>query len=285
MLVERKPCRLLMPWVSRIWAAEEPPADPSALRWRERLVPRGGFHLVLRLDDSRIRIFDGVDDGHGRTFVSVIGGARSRFHVREAAGGARAVGMLIRPGAAGVILGVPAHELAERHTAFEDVWGRAAHALRDRLLAARTPARQLAILERTIAARLALRYAPHAAVRVALSRFGSDATGWEVGPVCRETGLSHRRFIALFRRDVGLGPKQLCRVLRLERAMQIARSAVSPSWAETAATAGYCDQAHLVRELRALAGVSPTQWLALARDNTHHIRVVNFVQDGRGERA
>jgi len=96
---------------------------------------------VLRLDDSRICIFDGLDDRRGQTFTSVIGGARSRFHVREAVGCARSVGMLIRPGAAGVILGVPAQELAERHTALEDVWGLSARALRDRLFEVCTLAR------------------------------------------------------------------------------------------------------------------------------------------------
>ena len=96
--------------------------------------------------------------------------------------------------------------------------------------------------------------------------------------MCRDTRLSHRRFVELFRRDVGLGPKQLCRVLRLGRALRLASSGV-PAWAHVASTAGYCDQSHLVREFRTIAGVSPTEWAALSRRHPHHIPVVNFVQD------
>jgi AraC-like DNA-binding protein len=298
MLVERPPCPALRAWISRVWAADERP-QAGERRWRERLVPTGAFHLVLRLDDSRIRIFDDLDDARGqiawgvasfarrgpsrdgagtvpgfpsKTFSDVIGGARSRFHVRAAAAGARSVGLLIRPGAAGVIMGVPAHELAERHTSLEDVWGPAARALRERLLDTPGPARQLEVLEQAVVARLDVRLAPHAAVREALSRFGSAATGWEVGVVRRDTRLSHRRFVELFRRQVGLGPKQLCRVLRLRRAMTLARGAAS-SWAAIAAGAGYFDQPHLVRDFRAIAGVSPTEWRALATRSPLHIPI------------
>jgi AraC-like DNA-binding protein len=280
MLLERPPCRALRPWVSRVWAATEPPAH-APRRWRERLVPRGGFHLVLRLDDSRIRIFDSLEDTRGRTFTAAVGGARACFHVREAIAGAYSIGMLIRPGAAGVILGVPAVALAERHTELADVWGAGAHALRERLLATQPTARQLDVLEAAVVARLSFRFAPHPAVQEALARFGSEATGWDVGPVRRATGLSHRRFIELVRREVGIGPKQLCRVLRLGRALQLAKRGAS-SWAETALAAGYYDQSHMTRELRAIAGVCPSEWAALANPHAHHIPVVNFVQDRAG---
>lgn len=276
MLLERPPGRALLPWVSRVWAASEPSMGARG-QWRERMIPSGGFHLVLRLDDSRIRVFDDLDDARGSTFAAVISGARSRFHVREATAGAYSVGMLIRPGAAGVILGVPAQELAERHTSLDDVWGGAARALRERLLDIRDAARQLELFERAVLARVAQRLAPHPAVAEALARFGSEATGWEIGPVRRDTQLSHRRFVQLFRRQVGIGPKQLCRVLRLRRALEHAKRGAT--WAEIAWNAGYYDQSHFVHDLKDIAGVSPTAWSSRATASAHHVPLVTFFQD------
>ena len=63
----------------------------------------------------------------------------------------------------------------------------------------------------------------------------------------------HRRSLAAF----GYGPKTLARVLRLQRALALARGGVP--LAETAARAGYADQAHLARDVRELAGVPPTR--------------------------
>jgi AraC-like DNA-binding protein len=281
MHVLRPPGPALAPWVSCVWLTDAP-AIGSAPPGRERSVPSGGFHLVMRLDDTRIRIFDGLDDQRGHCFGAVIGGARSSFHVREVASGARSIGIQLRPGAAGVVLGARAGELAERHTALEDVWGREARELRDRLRELRSGGAQLRLFEQAVATRLQPRFAPHPAVQQALARFG-EATTCRVAPVRRDTRLSHRRFVQLFRRDVGLGPKQLCRVLRLGQALRLATGGTR-AWAEVASTAGYCDQSHLVRELRAIAGVSPTEWAAVSGRQPHHIPVVNSIQDRRAAR-
>jgi AraC-like DNA-binding protein len=84
--------------------------------------------------------------------------------------------------------------------------------------------------------------------------------GLAVAGLSVELGLSERqlrrRCLDLF----GYGPKVLDRVLRLERALAAARG--GEAFARVAAGAGYADQAHLAREVRALAGVPLTELLA-----------------------
>ncbi len=72
------------------------------------------------------------------------------------------------------------------------------------------------------------------------------ATADELGLGARQL---HRRSLAAF----GYGPKTLARVLRLHRALALARDGVP--FADTAARAGYADQAHLARDVRELAGL------------------------------
>jgi AraC-like DNA-binding protein len=59
----------------------------------------------------------------------------------------------------------------------------------------------------------------------------------------------HRISLAAF----GYGPKTLARVLRLQRALRLARAGVP--FAETAVRAGFADQAHLARDVKDLTGV------------------------------
>ena len=59
----------------------------------------------------------------------------------------------------------------------------------------------------------------------------------------------HRRCLAAF----GYGPKTLARILRMNRAVDLARAGTP--FATVAVAAGYADQAHLARDVRALAGV------------------------------
>ncbi|MEV5769093.1 helix-turn-helix domain-containing protein, partial [Micromonospora sp. NPDC052213] len=58
----------------------------------------------------------------------------------------------------------------------------------------------------------------------------------------------------------GYGPKTLARILRMGRALALARAGTP--LAEVAARCGYADQAHLTRDVRDLAGVPPTVLLS-----------------------
>ncbi len=59
----------------------------------------------------------------------------------------------------------------------------------------------------------------------------------------------HRRCLNAF----GYGPKTLARILRMQRALGLARQGVP--YAAAAARAGFADQAHLARDVKELAGV------------------------------
>ena len=71
---------------------------------------------------------------------------------------------------------------------------------------------------------------------------------------------SPRHLGRIFAEVVGVAPKRALAILRLRRALRLARSRAF-SWARVAAEAGYADQSHLGREFRALLGQSPEAFL------------------------
>jgi transcriptional regulator GlxA family with amidase domain len=78
------------------------------------------------------------------------------------------------------------------------------------------------------------------------------ARGRTVAQVADAVGLGERQLRRRCLHAFGYGPKTLARVLRFTRALDLARGGTA--FAEVAAVAGYADQAHLAREVRALAG-------------------------------
>ena len=74
-----------------------------------------------------------------------------------------------------------------------------------------------------------------------------------VAKIAARCGLSDRQLLRRSKTAFGYGPKTLTRILRMQRAVGLARAG-SP-FATVSATAGYADQAHLAREVRAMAGV------------------------------
>lgn len=87
----------------------------------------------------------------------------------------------------------------------------------------------------------------------------------------RESGYSHRRVSSVFREAVGLAPKVFCRVQRFQRA--VASITAGRPLAAVANGCGYADQAHLTREFRDIAGLTPSAYRAAAPAQPNHVPV------------
>jgi AraC-like DNA-binding protein len=166
-------------------------------------------------------------------------------------------GVRFHPGTAPVLLGVPAHELRDRRVALTDLRPVSeVRRLTAQVNAAPDPASGLE--------EVALRWASDAGPPDPLLRRLVTAldAGRPVAATADELGVTarrlHRRSLAAF----GYGPKTLARVLRLQRALALARAGIP--FAETAARSGFADQAHLARDVRELTGMPLGELLALS---------------------
>jgi AraC-like DNA-binding protein len=162
-------------------------------------------------------------------------------------------GVRFRVGAAGAALGLPASELLDEIVPLEEIWGDAGRRLGDRVALAERPLEALVagVYDRISGAGDEL-------VREAVFRLrgGEDS----VERLARATAMSERQLRRRFERGVGYGPRTLRRVLRFQRFLGVAQG--GGSLARMATDAGYADQAHLVRDCRRLAGVTPRALLA-----------------------
>lgn len=209
-------------------------------------------------DDARPVLPDGCMDllwCEGRLLVA---GPDTRAHVPGAAPGTRYAGIRFAPGAGPAVLGVPAHEVRDSRVALDGIWsGAEVRLLAERIGEAAAPA---AALE---AVALAREPAPDPLIRAVADRIEA---GWSVAATAADAGLGvrrlHRRCLDAF----GYGPKTLARILRLQRALDLVRRGVP--YAEAALAAGCADQAHLAREMRALAGMTLTDYAEAANRDT-----------------
>lgn len=251
------PALPLRRFVDRFWFCSD---QPSHLR--ERIVPSGTVEMVFNLVQDEIRIDDLTHPDHPRQLSgAIVSGTYRRFFVIDPLQHAAILGVHFRPGGAATFLPIPVSDLAGTHIELGTLWGPWAKELRERLCAAKTLTQRFSLLERAFLARLRSPKDQHKAVELALEAFDRTAGTAVVQDVARRLGLSHRRLIGLFGADVGLTPKLYCRILRFQRARDIAGRSNSIDWAATAATCGYFDQSHLIRDFREFTGFSPVTCL------------------------
>ncbi|WP_152360447.1 helix-turn-helix domain-containing protein [Microlunatus speluncae] len=232
------------------------PAGPAL--YREYPAVRGLQSLVSCLWENaavRVRPQTVIPDGcvdliwlgdHGLVVAGADTGPRQSGPTPGAVCGIR-----LRPGAAGVILGIPAAEIRDQLVPVEHVWHRSGRALAETMAEADTE-RRLAILTEAVL----LRHGPPDPVVVAAARLLS-APDARVSATAAELGLSARQLNRRLLEAIGYGPKTLARVARLRRLI----ATTDPSLSLRALAAGYASQAHMNEEVRRLTGATPRQFL------------------------
>jgi len=86
-------------------------------------------------------------------------------------------------------------------------------------------------------------------------------------------GLSQRRFIELFRTQVGLTPKAYCRVRRFHNLLRVVHPLREVDWSQVALDSGYHDQSHFIHEFREFSGFSPTQYWQRRIEHLNHVPI------------
>lgn len=178
--------------------------------------------------------------------------------------GGTILGLRLRPGVAGAVLGMPASEVLDGRFALDDVIGVEAANLADRI-GEEGDETAFTRLEALVSSRVRDRRTDPL-VLAASRRLGFP--GSRVERLAEALGISERQLRRRFRAAVGYGPKTLDRVLRFRRFVSRAPAVASgeEDLARLAADLGYADQSHLTRDCRRLSGLTPgrlaERWVA-----------------------
>lgn len=196
----------------------------------------------------------------------VLTGPRSRATSQLLPNGATVVGVRFEPWSGGAVAGAPA-DLVDGAVAAEQVWGRAAERVADRMAAATDPWRAADLLQRWIAAQVTLEDRRVGAIEHLVRASAAGRVG-SIAAARRSLDISERHLRRRCRQVAGSSPAELLRVMRFQRFLALAQRMVATgpadagrSLASMAAACGYADHAHLTRECRRMTGEPPSLYL------------------------
>lgn len=233
-----------------------------------RGLPSSLLTFIVALDDG-VRAAPTVAElPDARPAPVVLGGLHvAASQVRQQPGQA-GIQMAVHPLAARALFGLPSAELSVTDFDATAVLGRRVVELRDRLAEAPGWREAFALTARHLIGVHGSRRTPSVRPDLAYAwhLLETSRGRMPVAAVADRVGLSARHLATLFEREVGRTPKTVAMLMRFEYASAaIARAARGPGrldLAGIAATAGYCDQAHLSRDFVRFTGVPPRVWLA-----------------------
>ena len=235
----------LLPFVAHFWIVRwDYRGGPPFL---QETLPHPSVHVVLQKGASRI-----------------LGVVRGRFS-RLLEGEGRVFGIKFRPGGFYPFAGWPVSRITNKALAVGDVFGGRRGALEAAVLAHAEDGPMADEAAAYLSARLPARDPVAEEVGALVDRIAADRTITKVEDLVDRLGWSPRKLQRLFSRYVGVGPKWVIQRYRLHEAVESIKEGQVVDWTRLALDLGYFDQAHFIRDFKALVGRTPTEYARSVR--------------------
>jgi AraC-like DNA-binding protein len=202
---------------------------------------------VVGADGQSVTVSDGE---------AFVGGIADATSITRAYGAQAGIHVFLPLRSLALVAGVPVSEIANRVVPLRDLIGGSADDLGGRLCEASSPETRFGLLDEFIARRFAEGGAPDPMIDHALCRLAGECAP-RVERLADEYGWSRRHFTRRFCDAVGLPPDRFRRLARFEHFVRRLTEAPDDSFAGLAAECGYVDQAHLHRNVRDFAAMTP----------------------------
>lgn len=253
---EFEPPRDLAGSVRCLWTLEarRGPGEPSPV------LPDGHPELVLNFSDP-MRHHPIEGEVEVQPSVLLAGVITRPFHL-SSTGAVDLVGVRFQPAGAWPLAGREMSDLVDAWVGLEHV-GELDEVVRGYRSA--RPAERLAPVSEALRAVMTRApAAPNDAVARAANRLVDADRHVPIDELAAQAGLSARQLTRRFRREVGIGPKVLSRLVRFQRALRYLTGPRALPAAQAAVAAGYTDQAHMISDVSDLSGLSPGRLLRSA---------------------
>lgn len=206
------------------------------------VLPHPCVHLVIEKDRSRI-----------------YGVIREKFsHLLTDEG--KVFGVKFRPGAFYPFWGSPVSGLTDGSVGLRDAFGAEGERLEKAVLSTEGDGEMVGVAEAFLRERLPERDDNVETINRVTGLIAADRTITRVEEVAVRSGIGKRTLQRLFERYVGVGPKWVIRRYRLHEAAERLSEGKAVNFAELALDLGYFDQAHFLKDFRALVGVTPADY-------------------------
>lgn len=218
------------------------------------LVPHPAVTILFSLGEEPIVVDDG--SGYRQRERIVVGLAPDGARGHGSAGSFECLQVRLSPLVAHAVLGASS-EIGGAVVALDDLWGRDALRMQERLRVAGSWDERFAIAEAALARLHDKGRVVDPEVSFAWRRMLASRGRVRVERLAAESGWSRKRQLSRFGSQVGLTPKRAARLIRFDHAAH--RLASGHDAARVAAESGYVDQSHLHKDVLSFAGMTPSR--------------------------
>jgi AraC-like DNA-binding protein len=251
------PSSELQSFVKCFWTLEDEGVEEPI---RQRVVPDGCMEMIFHYGDLYRQYFeDGSSIIQPRSFIF---GQITKYIEIEPTGYSGIVATRFFPDGLTPFLDTPVSALEDKAVSIINLFGEKAKVVEEKVMAAIDNPKRIKLIEEFLLSRLAdpktIDIVTKACVDVIFESQGQIGAG----ELANKMNINRRNIERRFTSVIGMSPKQLSRVIRLQTALKMLEQKKFSSLTSLAYENGYYDQAHFIKDFKEFTGISPKSFFA-----------------------
>jgi hypothetical protein len=253
-----RPLPDLEPLIKCYWTLEVPSeTDPP----RQRIIPDGCIEMIFILGDDVKRFTS------EKTFIiqpraMVLGQITEPFYVQPT-GYVNSFAIRFYPYGFANFVTTPIKELANKETPIELLFEKSvAKKFEREIIQAKNTRRRIEVAETFLLSKLNNKTSIDSIVKSTIDAIFFSRGNASVNTILKDDLSKRRQLERKFLKQVGISPKQLGKVIRLQTALKILLNQRDQQLTKVAYESDYYDQAHFSKDFKEFTGTSPSEFLA-----------------------
>lgn len=247
----------LQPFIKCFWSLE---ASASTIKEKQRIVPDGCMELIFHFGDLYEQFLeDGSRMNQPRCFV--FGQITSPLEIAPT-GVTGIIAARFHPDGFLPFSTYPIQQMENKAIALNQFFGDEATLIEETVLNASTNKERIQIISNFLITRL-----QSAELRNQITQSSIDALlqsngQMNVNELAEHLNINRRQLQRKFSSAIGLSPKQLSKMIRLQNTLKMMGQKQFTSLTSLAYENGYYDQAHFIKDFKEFTGLSPKEFYA-----------------------
>jgi len=247
----------LAPLVKCYWTLEVPAEkDPQ----QQRIIPDGCIEMAFILGDD-IKRYTSKDEFILQPRAMVLGQTIERFYIQPT-GYVKSFAVRFYPYGFANFVTVPIKTLANKETPLEQLFEKAlARKLEQKIIAASNTQERIAIIEDFLLQKFRSEATIESIAKSTVDAILATKGSISITAILQDDVAKRRQLERMFEKQIGISPKQLGKVIRLQTALQMLLNGQSENLTHIAYESDYYDQAHFIKDFKEFTGITPKAFL------------------------
>jgi hypothetical protein len=243
--------------VSCYWTLEVP-AESDAKK--QRIIPDGTIEMAFILGDD-IKRYTSENDFIIQPRAMVLGQTIEPFYI-EPTGYVNTFAIRFYPFGFANFVTIQLKDLANKETPIELLFGeKTAKELELKIIEATNSNERIKIIETFLLGKLNEKTTINIIVKTTIDALLATNGSASIGTILKEDLSKRRQLERNFTKQIGVSPKQLGKVIRLQTALKMLLNKKTKNLTDIAYKSEYFDQAHFIKDFKEFTGINPKDFL------------------------